>query len=137
MSTSYQFFSYFFAATLEHRADFSVSWSFYRRQDSLDGWSARRKASIWTQDNTNIHALCGFELTIPASERAKTVHVSDRSATVTGLHTTNDRKNIIQMKMYLSDDLNLKGYGYTFILNYKSTSYNFPKGRHFYVLYSQ
>jgi hypothetical protein len=26
----------------------------------------------------------GFELTIPASERAKTVHALDRSATVTG-----------------------------------------------------
>jgi hypothetical protein len=28
--------------------------------------------------------LVGFELTIPASERAKTVHALDRSATVTG-----------------------------------------------------
>jgi hypothetical protein len=33
------------APILEHRADFSVFLSFYRRQDSLDGWSARRKAS--------------------------------------------------------------------------------------------
>jgi hypothetical protein len=31
----------------------------------------------------------GFEPTIPASERAKTVHALDRSATVTGaLHST-------------------------------------------------
>jgi hypothetical protein len=29
----------------------------------------------------------GFELTIPASERAKTVHASDRSATMTGIWT--------------------------------------------------
>jgi hypothetical protein len=29
----------------------------------------------------------GFEPTIPASERAKTVHVSDRSDTVTGIYT--------------------------------------------------
>jgi hypothetical protein len=29
----------------------------------------------------------GFETTIPASERAKTVHALDRSATVTGLPT--------------------------------------------------
>jgi hypothetical protein len=28
-----------------------------------------------------------FESTIPASERAKTVHILDRSATVTGLET--------------------------------------------------
>jgi hypothetical protein len=33
----------------------------------------------------NIHAFVGFEPTIPGSERAKTVHALDRSATVTGL----------------------------------------------------
>jgi hypothetical protein len=32
----------------------------------------------------NIHALCGIRTTIPASERAKTVHALDRSATLTG-----------------------------------------------------
>jgi hypothetical protein len=32
----------------------------------------------------NIHAFVGFEPTISASELAKTVHVLDRSATVTG-----------------------------------------------------
>jgi hypothetical protein len=31
----------------------SVSWSFYRRQDSLDEWSARRKTATYTQDNTS------------------------------------------------------------------------------------
>jgi hypothetical protein len=34
--------------------------------------------------HTNIHASVGFEPTIPASERAKTVHALHRSATVTG-----------------------------------------------------
>jgi hypothetical protein len=32
--------------------------------------------------------LVGFELTIPASERAKTVHALDRPATVTGTDTS-------------------------------------------------
>jgi hypothetical protein len=32
----------------------------------------------------NIHAFFGFEPTIPVSERGKTVHALDRSATVTG-----------------------------------------------------
>jgi hypothetical protein len=41
------------APTLERRSDFSVSWSFYRRYDALDGWSARRKAATYTQDNIN------------------------------------------------------------------------------------
>jgi hypothetical protein len=36
----------------------------------------------------------GFEPTIPASERAKTVHVLDRSATVTG-NLRNQEVNII------------------------------------------
>jgi hypothetical protein len=31
----------------------------------------------------------GFEPTIPAFERAKTVHASDRPVTVIGLHVTN------------------------------------------------
>jgi hypothetical protein len=35
-----------------------------------------------THKHINIHASVGFEPTIPASERAKTVNVSDRSATV-------------------------------------------------------
>jgi hypothetical protein len=34
----------------------------------------------------------GFEPTVPASERAKTVHPLDRSATVTGLVVNNTRK---------------------------------------------
>jgi hypothetical protein len=33
----------------------------------------------------------GFEPTIPASERAKTVHASDRAATVTGCADSNTR----------------------------------------------
>jgi hypothetical protein len=34
-------------------------------------------------------SLVGFEHTIPASERAKTVHSLDRSATVTGMEDFN------------------------------------------------
>jgi hypothetical protein len=34
--------------------------------------------------HTDIHALSGFEPTIPAFERAKTVHALDRAATVIG-----------------------------------------------------
>jgi hypothetical protein len=73
---------------------FSVSWSFYRRQDSLGEWSARRKTYTLNTGqhkhriNTYTHQTSmpcvGFELTILASERAKTVHALDRSATVTG-----------------------------------------------------
>jgi hypothetical protein len=74
-------------------SDFLVSWSLYTLEDSFNDWSARRKASTWTQDNTNrintytyqISFPCvGFEPTIPASEPVKTVHVLDRSATVIG-----------------------------------------------------
>jgi hypothetical protein len=32
----------------------------------------------------------GFELTIPASEQAKTVHALDRSATVTGTYVSRE-----------------------------------------------
>jgi hypothetical protein len=39
----------------------------------------------------------GFELTIPASERAKTVHALDRSATVTGVQKLG---SIINKKLY-------------------------------------
>jgi hypothetical protein len=34
--------------------------------------------------------LVGMELTIPASERAKTVHALDRAPTVIGIMTTRD-----------------------------------------------
>jgi hypothetical protein len=54
----------------------------------MDGGSARRKAT-YTQNNTDtkdthtdIHASSGFEPTITALERAKTVHALDRSSTV-------------------------------------------------------
>jgi hypothetical protein len=46
----------------------------------------------------------GLELTIPASERAKTVHASDRSATVTGDHPTNFRKICIhKMSLFINE----------------------------------
>jgi hypothetical protein len=63
----------------------------HSRYDSLDGGSARRNAAIYTQNNINTEKTrtiqtsmprVGFEPTIPAFERAKTVHVLDRAATV-------------------------------------------------------
>jgi hypothetical protein len=64
----------------------------HRRYDSLDEWSARRKATTCTQDNTNTNQTntqksipwVGFEPTIQAFERAKTVHALDHAATVIG-----------------------------------------------------
>jgi hypothetical protein len=59
--------------------------------DSLDGGSARRKASTFTKNNQTQNKRTktsmprvGFKLTIPASERAKTVHALHRAATVIG-----------------------------------------------------
>jgi hypothetical protein len=78
---------------LEHNADFSVSWSF---KDGRTPWTgdqlvARplpRHGTTQTQKNAHTHqtsmSWVGFERTIPASERAKTVYALDRSATVTG-----------------------------------------------------
>jgi hypothetical protein len=43
-----------------------------------------RKTHTPTQ-TLNIHALSGVRIHIPASERGKTVHALDRSATVTGI----------------------------------------------------
>jgi hypothetical protein len=77
------------APILENRADCSVSWTFTGGRTPWTG----DKASTWTQDNTNTekrgHTLkstfrAGFEHAITASERSKTVHASDRSATATG-----------------------------------------------------
>jgi hypothetical protein len=79
--------------TLEHRADFSVSWSFTDGRtpwtsDQLVAWSLPKHRTTQTQKNAHTYQTSmpwtGFELTIPASERAKTVHALDRSATVTG-----------------------------------------------------
>jgi hypothetical protein len=63
----------------------------HSRQDSLDEWSARRKAGTYTQGNTNTERTqtsmprVGFEPTIPAFERAKTVHALDGAATTTDI----------------------------------------------------
>jgi hypothetical protein len=50
--------------------------------------------------NKHIHQTSlpsvGFEPTIPASERARTVHALDRSATVTGNNNNNNNNNSIQ-----------------------------------------
>jgi hypothetical protein len=62
--------------------------------DSLDEWSASRKAAIYTQKNTTTEQThtqtsmywVGFEPMIPVFERAKTVHALDCAATVTGEH---------------------------------------------------
>jgi hypothetical protein len=57
----------------------------------MDEGSARPKAATYTQDNTNTEykhiqtsiPWMGFETTIPGCERAKTVHVLDRTAAET------------------------------------------------------
>jgi hypothetical protein len=55
------------APTLEHTADFSVSWSFYRRQDSLDGPLPKHRTQTQNKriHTTNIHALCGIRTHAP------------------------------------------------------------------------
>jgi hypothetical protein len=74
----------------------------------LLGWVISSSQGLYLYKNTekrthtktlNIHALSGFEPTIPASERAKTVRALDRSATVTG--TINPYMvTIIEMRFY-------------------------------------
>jgi hypothetical protein len=90
------FFFYIFSSscsTLEHMADFSVSWSLTDGRtpwtdDQLVARLLPKHRTTQTQKNAYTHQTSmpwvGFEPTIPASERAKTVHVSDCSATVTG-----------------------------------------------------
>jgi hypothetical protein len=53
---------------------------------SLDGGSARRKASIYTQNKRTRTSMprVGFEPTIPVFEEAKAVNASDGAATVIG-----------------------------------------------------
>jgi hypothetical protein len=94
------------APILEHRADFSVFLIIHRRQDSLDcdqtvARPLPKHRTTQTQKNAHTHETSmpwvGFELTIPASERAKTVHASDRSATVTGT-SENRQRYIIELK---------------------------------------
>jgi hypothetical protein len=55
----------------------------------LDGGSARRKAATYTQNKRTKTSmpLLGFEPTIPAFERTKTVYHLDSAATVIGSHT--------------------------------------------------
>jgi hypothetical protein len=63
----------------------------HRQQESLYRGSVRRKVSTYTQDNTNTewtHTIqtfmpwVGFEPTITALERVKTVRAVDHGATV-------------------------------------------------------
>jgi hypothetical protein len=77
---------------LEHRADLSVSWSFTHGRtpwtgDQLVTRPLPKHRTTQTQKNAHTHQTSmpwvGFEPMIPASEREKSVHASDRSATVT------------------------------------------------------
>jgi hypothetical protein len=68
---------------------FSVSYSIHRRQDSLDGGSASRKAATCTEDTTNrelkhtdIHVSSGIRTNDLRVRAAKTVHASDGETTV-------------------------------------------------------
>jgi hypothetical protein len=59
---------------------------FYNQQDSLNGGSARRKASTYTgqhKTNTNIQAVSGT-VTHDPSDPATKANASDRAATGTG-----------------------------------------------------
>jgi hypothetical protein len=50
---------------------------------------------------TNFHAsVGGFEPRIPASERAKTVHTSDRSATVIGRRSLSDQYLVLYLTTF-------------------------------------
>jgi hypothetical protein len=78
---------------LEHRANFSVSWSFTDGRtpwtgDQLVARPLPKHRTTQTQTNAHTHQTSmpwvGFEPTIPASKRAKTVHALDRLVTVTG-----------------------------------------------------
>jgi hypothetical protein len=88
-----EFFFHPLAPTLEHRADFLVSWSFTDGRtpwtgDQLVAWPLPKHRTTQTQKNAHIHQTSmpwvGSEPMIPASERAKIVHALDCSATVTG-----------------------------------------------------
>jgi hypothetical protein len=56
----------------------------HSRWNSLDGGSACRKASTYTQNKRTQASmpLMGFEPTIPAFERTKTVHAVNHAVTV-------------------------------------------------------
>jgi hypothetical protein len=92
----------------------SFSVYFCRREDSLDEWSARHlntgqhkhRINIWTCQTSVPYV--GFEPTIPASERAKTVHALDRSHTVTGIAyiLVVSLKFVVMVNMYIKSDRN-------------------------------
>jgi hypothetical protein len=74
-------------------ATFSVSWSCTQSVELLGrGISPSQSPYLHTEQhknrinayNTDNHDLSGFKPTIPAFERAKTVHALDRAATVIG-----------------------------------------------------
>jgi hypothetical protein len=59
----------------------------HSRYDPLDGESARRKASTYTQNKRKQTSMprVGFKSTTPVLELARTVHAADRAATGIGL----------------------------------------------------
>jgi hypothetical protein len=73
--------SSFFFSHFDHFTDSRTPWT-------SDQLVTRPLPKHWTTHTHTKHpCLCvGFEPTIPASERAKTVHALDRAATVTGFH---------------------------------------------------
>jgi hypothetical protein len=73
----------------------------HSRKDSLDGGSARRKAATYTHNKRTQTSMpwVRFESTIPAFKRAKTVHATDRAATVIGRKFLEGRKcRLIQVR---------------------------------------
>jgi hypothetical protein len=81
------------APILEHRADYSVSWSFTSvrtpwTSDQLVARPLPKHRATQTQKNADTQWTSmirpGFERTSTATERTKTVHASDRTATATG-----------------------------------------------------
>jgi hypothetical protein len=82
----------------------SVSWSFLQTVGLLGRVISSSQGLYLNtgqhkhRTNTYTHQTpmpwVGFETTTPASERAKTVHALDRSATVTGLNATTTLKKI-------------------------------------------
>jgi hypothetical protein len=105
---------------LEHRADFSVFWSFTDGRTLLTGDQLVAKPlpkhrTTWTQKNAHTHQSSmpwlGFELTIPASKRAKTVHALDCSATVTVMNTLETKISWVAwnvMHIFQSHSLDIK-----------------------------
>jgi hypothetical protein len=95
VASDFQFF--------DHFTDGRILWT----SDQFVARSLPKHMTIQTQ-NKHIHtpsmSCVGFEPTIPASERAKTVHALDHSATVTGItvsKTVKFKRISIRHKVYM------------------------------------